>query len=182
MSDGAAASAKKYVGKYRGTVFNNVDPEFKGRIQALVPDVLKQVPTTWALPCLPVTGIVGLQSGIFVLPPLEANVWIEFEHGDVNFPIWSGCFWGSQGEIPIVAQAGTPATAPIVMQTVGQNTLWIGGDPATGITISCGPAVSPTSPQIKISQAGILIFDGKGGGIAIAGGVVAINNGALIIK
>jgi hypothetical protein len=173
---------KQYFGKYRGTVFNNIDPELKGRILAMVPDVLKAVPTTWALPCVPVTGIAALQSGVYVLPPKGANVWIEFEHGDVNYPIWSGCFWGSQAEIPLAAMAGTPATSPIVIQTVGQNTLWIGGDPATGITLSCGPAMSPTSPQIKISQAGILIFDGKGGGIAIAGGVVAINNGALMIK
>jgi len=176
------AHKKRHYGKYRGTVFDNDDPLFKGRIQAVVTDVLGDIPTTWATPCLPVTGIIGVQSGIYALPPIGANVWMEFEHGDVNYPIWSGCFWDSQGQIPLAALAGTPETAPIVMQTVGQNVLWIGGDPATGITLSCGPALSPTSPQIKISQAGILIFDGKGGGIAIAGGVVAVNNGALVIK
>ena len=173
---------RKYYGKYRGTVFNNIDPEKKGRIQAIVPDVLKQIPTTWATPCLPVTGIPGVQSGVYLLPPKLANVWMEFEHGDVNYPIWSGCFWGSVSEVPLVAQAATPATPAIVMQTVGQNTLWIGGDAATGITVSCGPAVTPTSPQIKISQAGILISDGKNGTILIAAGTVTINSGALIIK
>ncbi len=176
-------SAKKtYFGKYRGTVFNNVDLEQKGRIQALVPDVLGTIPTTFALPCLPLTGIEGLQSGTYFLPPLDANVWIEFEHGDVNYPIWSGCFWGMQSQIPLAALAGTPETAPIVLQSVGQNTLWIGGDPVTGITISCGPAISPTSPQIKITQAGIVITDGKGGSIVVALGAVTINEGALLIK
>jgi hypothetical protein len=182
MSSDPASATKKYFGKYRGTVFNNEDLEQKGRIQAIVPDVLGSIPTTFALPCLPLTGMIGVQSGISLLPPFGANVWIEFEHGDVDHPIWSGCFWGSTGQIPIVALAGTPATPPIVMQTVGQNTLWIGGDPATGITLSCGPAVSPTSPQIKITQAGIIITDGKGGSITVALGAVTINQGALLIK
>jgi hypothetical protein len=182
MSSDTAASKKKYFGKYRGTVFNNVDVEQKGRIQAMVPDVLGMIPTTFALPCLPLTGIEGVQSGTYFLPAIGANVWMEFEHGDVNYPIWSGCFWGSQSQIPVVALAGTPETAPIVMQTVGQNTLWIGGDPATGITISCGPAITPTSPQIKITQAGIVITDGKGGSIMVSLGAVSINNGALLVK
>jgi hypothetical protein len=182
MSADRPSSKKKYFGKYRGVVFNNADVEQKGRIQALVVDVLGMTPTTWALPCLPLTGIVGVQSGTFFLPPLDANVWIEFEHGDVNYPIWSGCFWGTQSQIPLVALAGTPETAPIVMQTVGQNILWIGGDPVTGITISCGPAATPSSPQIKISQTGILITDGKGGTILVSLGAVSINNGALLIK
>ena len=146
---------------------------------ALVPEVLKEVPTTWATPCLPFTGV---QMGVYLVPPMFANVWMEFENGDVNYPIWSGCFWGTAAEIPAVAQGAPAAAAPIVMQTVGQNTVWIGGDPATGITVSCGPALSPTSPQIKISQAGVLITDGKNGSILIAAGTVAINGIALVIK
>jgi len=176
MNDG---KKKKYYGKYRGTVFDNNDLEFKGRIQAIVPDVLGAVPTTWATPCVPITG---LQSGIYVVPDIGANVWIEFEHGDQDYPIWSGCFWGSQSEIPVAALAGNPVTPSIVMQSVGQNTVWIGGDPVTGITLSCGPAASPTSPRIMISAAGIVISDGAGGMINIAGGVVTVNLGALIVK
>ncbi len=172
---------KKFFGKYRGTVFDNVDPEVKGRIQALVPDVFGDVPTTWALPCLPVVGGVGPQSGISVLPPLEASVWVEFEHGDPNYPIWTGCFWDSQEQIPLTALLGTPGVPNIVMQTVGQNVLSISGDPVTGITLSCGPAASATSPQIKITAAGIIISDGKNGSITIAGGTVIINQGALAI-
>jgi len=180
MSD--TTGKRKYYGKYRGVVFDNADPEFRGRIQALVSDVLGMVPTTWALPCLPLTGMMAVQSGAYFLPALDANVWIEFEHGDVNRPIWTGCFWGSQAQVPAVALLSTPETAPIVLQTVGMNTVWIGGDPATGITLCCGPAVSPTSPQIKISQTGIVISDGHGGTIVIGAGTVMINNGAILVK
>ena len=71
----------RYYGKYRGTVFNNVDPQQRGRIQAIVPDVQGLVPTTWALPCVPMAGI---EQGVFMIPQLKAAVWIEFE----NFVFW----------------------------------------------------------------------------------------------
>ena len=64
---------KRYYGKYRGTVINNVDPMQIGRIQAMVPDVAALLPSSWAMPCIPVAGIymvvhlayrlVGLVSG-----------------------------------------------------------------------------------------------------------------------
>jgi len=177
----AKGHKKQYFGKYRGTVANNLDPELKGRIQAFVPDVLGPIPTTWATPCIPISGNIGLQSGIYVVPPIDASVWMEFEHGDPDYPIWSGCFWGSPSEVPIPALMGNPATPNIVLQTVGQNTILVSGDPVTGIIISCGLPL-PTMPSIAISQTGIVMSDGKGGSITITGGVVTVNLGALIIK
>jgi hypothetical protein len=178
---GSKGHKKQFFGKYRGTVFNNVDLEFKGRIQAIVPDVLGAIPTTWATPCVPITSGTGPQSGVYVVPPLQASVWMEFEKGDPDFPIWSGCFWGSPEEVPTPALLGAPGVPNIVMQTVGQNTLYMSGDLATGIILSCGPPV-PTSPSLSISQAGIVITDGKNGTIGITGGVVTINLGALVVK
>ncbi len=87
------AHKKEFYGKYRGTVVSNLDPDFKGRITAMVPDVLGLVPTTWATPCVPMTGLPGLQSGLYVVPEIGASVWMEFEHGDPDYPIWTGCFW-----------------------------------------------------------------------------------------
>jgi len=69
----------KYWGKYRGTVLNNVDPMQIGRLLVQVPDVGGPIPSTWAMPCLPMTG---KQSGVWVLPQVGAGVWVEFEHGD----------------------------------------------------------------------------------------------------
>ena len=74
----------KYYGKYRGTVVNNVDPMQIGRIQAIVPDVSNIVPTSWAMPCVPVAG---LQMGEFTVPPIGAGVWMEFEQGNPDYPI-----------------------------------------------------------------------------------------------
>ena len=120
------------------------------------------------------------------VPAAGTNVWIEFENGDPDKPIWTGCFWGSTTEAPI---APTPQINPllppdVVMQTVAQNTILVSGNVAAGSTISAGPPIPPllaTSPHIIVSQAGIMISDGKGGSISIVGGVVAINQAALVV-
>jgi len=95
---------KKYYGKYRGTVISNVDPMAMGRITVMVSDVSSLLPTTWAMPCLPGTG---LQQGVYALPLPGSGVWIEFEQGDPDFPIWVGGYWGP-GEVPTSALLAPP--------------------------------------------------------------------------
>ena len=95
-------SATKYYGKYRGMVLNNIDPMQIGRLQVQVPDVTGLAPATWAMPCTPLAGI---QNGMFALPLIGSGVWVEFEQGDPEHPIWVGCFWGSAAEVPALALA-----------------------------------------------------------------------------
>ena len=90
-------------GKYRGKVIDPVDPLQLGRISALVP-AISEFPLSWAMPATPYAGS-GV--GFFAIPPVGANVWIEFEGGDPNYPIWTGCFWG-EGEVP--AEPALPTT------------------------------------------------------------------------
>ena len=97
MSNGGS-----FTGKYRGVVDDNRDPLMLGRIRARVQDVYGDRVSGWALPSSPYAGD-GV--GLFLIPPVDASVWIEFEHGDPEFPIWSGCFW-AQGEMP--AQPAVP--------------------------------------------------------------------------
>ena len=111
----------KFFGKYRGTVVNNIDPQQMARIQAQVPDVLALIPSTWAMPAVP---LAGRQMGTFVLPPIGSGVWVEFEQGDPDYPIWTGCWWGSAAEVPALALAAPPTMQNIVFQTPGQNTLF----------------------------------------------------------
>ena len=99
-----APTRERMLGKYRGIVFNNLDPERRGRLQATVPEVLGEIPTGWATPCAPYAGPGG---GFFSVPPLGAGVWIEFEAGDVSRPIWTGCYWGV-GEPPMAPPASAP--------------------------------------------------------------------------
>ena len=69
----------EFFGKYRGQVTNNVDPEMRGRIQVQVPAVLGEGRNSWALPATPYGGD-GV--GFFAIPPIGANVWVEFEGGN----------------------------------------------------------------------------------------------------
>ena len=115
----------KYYGKYRGTVFQNIDPEQRGRLQLTVPDVLGVVPSSWAEPCAPLSGPPGPPMGVYLVPPIGAGVWVEFEHGDPNRPIWVGCRFDSAADVPPLAHLGLPVSPNIVMQTAGQNALVI---------------------------------------------------------
>src|SRR5690348_1844475 len=81
----------KFYGKYRGVVTDDQDPLKKGRIRIKAPDVLSDRESGWALPCVP---YAGKGTGLFLVPPVNAFVWVEFEQGDLDYPIWSGCFWG----------------------------------------------------------------------------------------
>jgi uncharacterized protein involved in type VI secretion and phage assembly len=146
-----------------------------GRIQAIVPDVTALVPTSWALPCVPMTGP---QAGQFILPPVGAAVWIEFEQGNPDYPIWTGGFWGSAAEVPALALAAPPGVPPIVLQTVGQNTLMISDvpGPTGGILLK-----TATGAMISISTIGITISNGQGATIVLAGPSVTINQGALTV-
>jgi hypothetical protein len=99
---------RKFYGKYRGKVLNNIDPLFLGRIMAEVPAVPAAM-MNYAMPCTPYAG-PGV--GFYAIPPIDANVWIEFEGGDPNYPIWTGCFW-SEGELPL----GMPTELTKVFKT-----------------------------------------------------------------
>ncbi len=87
----------RFYGKYRGLVINNMDPLNLGRLQAMVPEVLGEIPSGWAVPCAP---YAGTQAGFFAILPVGAGVWIEFEAGDPSRPIWVGGWWGT-GEVPM---------------------------------------------------------------------------------
>jgi uncharacterized protein involved in type VI secretion and phage assembly len=165
----------KFFGKYRGTVLNNVDPQQIGRIQALVPDVSNAISTTWAMPCVP---IAGKQMGSYFVPQVGAAVWIEFEQGDPDQPIWVGGFWGSAADVPGLAQAGVPASPSIVLQTTGQNAIVISDapGPAGGVMLK-----STSGATIVVNDLGIVIQNGKGASIMLAGPTVVINNGHLTV-
>jgi len=80
----------RHFGKYRGTVIDNVDPQKKGRLKVSVPAVLPPDLSDWAMPCVPYAGD---QVGLFAIPAVGSGVWVEFEAGDISYPIWVGCFW-----------------------------------------------------------------------------------------
>jgi uncharacterized protein involved in type VI secretion and phage assembly len=167
----------KYYGKYRGVVIDNIDPENRGRIMAEVADVTNLVPSTWAEACVPIAG-GETPGGVYVVPPIGANVWIEYEQGDIRYPIWSGCFWGAETSVPPLALAGLPGLPSIILQTTGQNMLVLSDlpGPTGGIML-----VSSTGASILINDLGITITNGQGATIELLGPSILLNEDALTI-
>lgn len=164
MADLGDGLTKRYFGKYRGTVFNNADPEFRGRLILRVPEVLGMFPSSWALPCLPVAGP---QMGFYLVPPpVGTGVWVEFEHGNPQKPIWVGCFWSTAAEPPAKStKLVAPGLPAIVMSSVAQNAIVVADTPGIIITTGSG------SSTILITEAGI----------SITAPIIQFNGGALTI-
>lgn len=155
---------RTFYGKYRGKVANNVDPQNLGRLQVEVPEVLGSGRLSWAMPSVPFAG-PGV--GFFAIPPLNANLWVEFEGGDPDFPIWSGCFWGP-GEVP--AQPAVPGV--VVLQAAPQLKIELQQVPFS-FTVEVGATM-----KLLYSPAGIEISNGATT-IQLTAAGVNINNGAL---
>jgi type VI secretion system (T6SS) baseplate-like injector VgrG len=178
-SSSAGSNPKRFYGKYRGLVITNIDPEQIGRVLVQVPDVLGLIPSSWAMPCVPAAGI---QAGVFVVPPIGSQVWVEFEQGDPDYPIWTGGFWGLVAQVPIFATAPPPIPPGqnIVLQTTGQNMIMVSDAPPTPVT---GGIVlkSTTGAMIVVNDTGIYISNGKGAMITLIGPTVDVNIGALTV-
>lgn len=182
--------SRKYWGKYKGIVIQNIDPLQRGRLQVEVPEVLSLIPSTWAEASVPLAGPTGPPAGMYVVPPIGAGVWVEFEHGDPNKPIWVGCRWGAQSDIPVAAHAGNPLSPSIVIQSVLQQGIVISDSPPAPALFPVMPPTPPTGgiilrstqgASIVVNDLGIFISDGKGAMITMMGGVIDFNNKALTI-
>jgi uncharacterized protein involved in type VI secretion and phage assembly len=150
----------RFFGKYRGVVVD-VDAGTL-RIKASVPAVLADQPTGWARACVP---FAGQGFGIAFLPEVGSGVWIEFEGGDVSYPVWVGGFW-HDGEQP----SDATATAKAIITKAGQKIV-IDEDAGT-ITIS------DEDNSITLGSDGITLQRG-GNQIDISDSEVNVNQGAL---
>lgn len=157
-------------GKFRGVVTDNRDPLMLGRIRAKVPDVMGEDESGWAMPCAPFGGD---QAGFFALPVTGAGVWVEFEHGDPDYPVWSGVWWGSAAEVPPVLLA--PPYRKVLVQTEGGHTVTLDDTPGVGgVTLE-----TATGQKIVLAATGIEIDNGMGASITLTGPQISLNNGAL---
>ena len=79
-------------GKYRAKVVDVQDPQRRGRIRVMCPKVLGESKSSWCEPCIPVAYDLG---GDFAIPKLGEFVWVEFEEGNSNKPIYTGGLWSA---------------------------------------------------------------------------------------
>ncbi len=134
----------RYYGKYRGRVTDNSDPDNLGRVKAKVPRLLEDKETGWALPAFIYGG--AAEQGLFAVPDVDAGVWIEFEGGDLSYPIWTGT-WYTSGAVPESAQPGKK-----VFKTKSAHKIVLDDDGGSiEITDTNGNSIKMDASAIKIS-------------------------------
>lgn len=152
---------QSYYGKYRATVVNNVDPLGQGRLLLTIPDVKGFLPSTWALPCVPFAG--PMMGAYVVPPPIGAGVWVEFEQGDPDYPIWVGCFWDTlpvpPGEAGLLAKAAmtTAPTSPFMTIEVAGAGIGVTQTPVPLVSVPGMVTLYAGSAAVTVSPAGIVL-------------------------
>jgi hypothetical protein len=136
-------AGSSYYGKYRGIVTDLADPESRCRIRATVPAILGEQPCGWAMPAFP---WAGAGHGMVMLPAIGSGVWIEFEAGRLDSPIWSGAWWAS-GQRP---EPQGDAVRVIVSEQGHRIVL---DDEKNELTISHGggPSITLTADEIVLT-------------------------------
>lgn len=165
------AMTTRYFGKYRGEVTDTADPTHRGRVKVRVPSVMG-ARELWAMPCTPYAGD---QLGFFALPPAGTSIWCEFEAGELNQPIWSGCFW-KDGEIDTA-----DAVKKVFFLKVPGVTIRVDNDSGEVVIESAaGPKITMSSGGLKLEATQIDLqanggtatlsatgFDAMGGALSV---------------
>jgi uncharacterized protein involved in type VI secretion and phage assembly len=178
----------RYYGKYRGFVTDNNDPEKLGRLRLMVPSVLGEAQTGWALPSLPFGGLAD--QGFFVIPEVDAQVWVEFEAGNVDQPIWTGTFWQTSGDPPAESAKAPPTTRVLktpsghVLQfddESGSEKFWLVHPAGTQMTVDEKGTVVITDPKgntltLDADGGQMLLEDANGNTVTMASGGVTVED------
>jgi len=80
-----------------GVVTNNQDPDGLGRVKVKFPWLSDADESTWARIVSP---MAGKERGLYVLPEVDDEVLVVFEHGDVRFPYVLGALWNGKDKPP----------------------------------------------------------------------------------
>jgi uncharacterized protein involved in type VI secretion and phage assembly len=145
---------RRAVGKFRGVVNDNDDPDKRGRVKVKVPALLGDQTTDWALPSFPCGGLAD--TGWFAVPQVGAQVWVEFEGGDINYPIWTGTFWQQASDVP--AEIQSPPTTRLLKTPKGHLFVFEDQDNAEKITLTHSGGA-----QMQINEYGSVALTDQGG-------------------
>ncbi|MFI7294509.1 phage baseplate assembly protein V [Streptomyces sp. NPDC050121] len=175
---GSAAQVNQWHGMYEGVVVSAVDPTGVGRLLVRVPEVLGDETPVWAVP---VTPLAGSDCGMYVVPPPDSGVWVQFLDGDPERAVWAGFRRGGSGDVPSAARSTPPGVPQIVLATPTQNALVLSDlpGPTGGIKLQLH---GENGPFIRINETSIEISCGPGlATIQLVGPQVIVNNGALTV-
>jgi hypothetical protein len=148
----------KYYGKYRAVVTDNQDPHNLGRLKVKVPSLMGEHDIGWAMPCFPYGG--GKNRGVYMIPEQDDGVWVEFEAGNISYPIWSGTWW-VKGETPEGIESAKPAPDLKIIKSKCGHIIQLDDTPGSEmITIK----EAKNGNAIVMDQKGIKITDGANSG------------------
>jgi uncharacterized protein involved in type VI secretion and phage assembly len=168
----------RFYGKYRAFVQDNADQENRGRLRLQIPDVLgNDIVSGWALPCAPYGGSAG--QGFFFIPEKGAGVWVEFEQGKLDFPVWVGTFWAKPGgttEVPDPASGQSPPTSKIIKTL--KHTIELADDDGSEAIIITD---STNKNKVTLDKDGVTVEDQNSNKIELASGGVTITSSAIKI-
>lgn len=170
-------SQRSFLYKYRGVVEDNQDPQKKGRLKVNVPDVMGNLAAediTWARPCIP---YAGPDVGFFFIPPVGAQVWVEYEGGDPDYPIWTGCFWGDNDDPPVPRDAAAEDLPNLkVLKTSTGSLTFNDSDQEPSLTIEFTQGGEAATVVIDTNGIEITYRQDR---IRLSGSKVSINGNAL---
>lgn len=152
-----------YYGKYRGIVTDVDDPDNQCRIRATVPAVLGEHPCGWALPAAP---FAGDGHGMVMLPAVGSGVWIEFEAGNLDNPIWTGAWWAA-------GQRPDPQGAQVRVWASEKGHKLILDDEADEVRLVHG-----SGAEIRLAGSELVISIGSCE-IKLTGTEISLNNGLI---
>jgi uncharacterized protein involved in type VI secretion and phage assembly len=170
--DGALLDAvtSRHYGKYRGQVVDNQDPTARGRLQVVAPALLGSQPV-WAMPSVP---YAGSNVGFFAMPPIGAGVWVEFEGGDLDLPIWSGCFW-ADGEI-----ASGDAKANVKFWITDRVSIRIDDQAGEIVVKTSGATLTMTATEVTV-EAATITEKAAASQTKLSSSGLDVNNGAFTV-
>lgn len=152
----------RFRGKFSGTVVDNNDSDRDGKLQISLPQILGDT-QPWARPCVPYAA-QGL--GLFIMPPKGTRVWVEFEDGNLDQPIWTGFEWPKGGAPAAKAEEMMIATPSGTIKFNDQNDK---GE----IVITAGKM------EIALGDGAVTIKSGDGATVELKGKSTAINGDGL---
>ena len=109
------------------------------------------------------------RSAFAFLPEEGSGVWIEFEGGDVSYPVWTGCYW-RDGEPPSDVAAARQGDRHHSAHKL------ILDDDEQSITIS-----DPNGNTVTLERSGITLSKG-GQQVVVSDASVSVNDGALEVQ
>jgi len=179
MGNPSSRHGDRWYGKYSGQVTGNEDPQQQGRVQVIVPAIFGPTLEVWARPCFPY--------GHFYVPAVDSKVWVEFEGGDPQYPIWVGT-WYPQGATPPESQVTPPDNR--VIQTASGHTIELDdteGQPRVTIRHKDNSfvAIDDKGSVVIANKTGSTLYLNADGGeaslLSEQGHVFAMNSGGIVM-